>query len=53
MPYKNKGDRTEAVRRHRAKKKAEEELMEEMDVAEKTVCEMLVEHMGFESWSFS
>jgi len=53
MPYKNKEDRTEAVRRHRAKKKEEEELIEELEVAEKTICDMLVEHLGFESWSFS
>ena len=53
MPYKNKKDRTEAVRRHRAKKKREEDSIEEYDAVEKTICDMLVEHMGFQSWSFS
>ena len=53
MPYKNKEDRNEAVRRHRAKKKKEEERIKELEVAEKTICDMLVEHMGFVPCSFS
>lgn len=53
MSYKNKKDRAEAVRRHRAKKKQQEELIEERKAREETICDMLVEYMGFKSWSFT
>lgn len=42
-----------AVRRHRAKKKQQEKLIEERKAREETICDMLVEHMCFESWSFT
>ena len=52
MPYKNKEDRTEAVRRHRAKKKEEEEQIEAGELLQKTIGEILTERFKFNTIPF-
>jgi hypothetical protein len=52
MPYKNKEDRTEAVRRHRAKKKEEEEQIERGEQLQKTLSSVLKENFGFHSMPY-
>ena len=49
MPYKNKEDKNEAVRRYRAKKKEEQEAGELM---QKKITEILTEHFRFETIPF-
>ena len=44
MPYKKKEDRTEAVRRHRAKKKEQIQAGERL---QKTISQFLTENLGF------
>ncbi len=47
MPYKNKKDKTEAVRRHRARKEAERKQVEESEKMQKQIGKFLTEDFGF------
>jgi hypothetical protein len=53
MPYKNKEDRTEAVRRHRAKKKEEEEQIKIAELVQKKLSDILKEDFGFNTMPYS
>ena len=52
MPYKNKEERTEAVRRHRAKKKEEEEQVREAELVQKKLSDILRENFRFNTMPF-
>jgi hypothetical protein len=52
MPYKNKEDRTEAVRRHRAKKKMEKEQIQRGEEMQRTLSETLRKNFGFHSMPY-
>ena len=52
MPYKDKKDRTEAVRRYRGKKKEKEEAIEANKLFQETLTKILTEHLGFNTIPF-
>jgi hypothetical protein len=49
MPYKRKKDRTEAVRRHRAKKKEKEERIRTAELVQEKLSDILQDHFDFKT----
>ena len=53
MPYKDKEDRTEAVRRYRAKEKGRKERIKENELLQKKLSDILRESLQFNSMPFA